>query len=118
MQDLPSDLPGRYENIDTAATWTIETTGQVATLEVSGPLLRRARWEIEPIEGDFFRVISPSVLFRGWFDCRVLRDAAGAVTGLHVDGGRVKGLVFERQQDRPVSHPRVNTSDGSLADDL
>ena len=101
---LPPDLAGRYENIDAATTWTIETTGQGATIEVSGPLLRRVRWEIEPIEADFFRVISPSLLFRGWFDCRVLRDAAGAVTGLHVDGGRVKGLLLERQQDRP-SHP-------------
>ena len=36
-------------------------------------------------------------LFRAWLDVRVLRDAAGHITGLHVDGGRVKDLVFERE---------------------
>lgn len=100
---LPLDLPGSYENADTAATWTISNAKQGVTLEVCGPLLRQVHWEIEPIEGDFIRVISPSVLFRGWFDCRVLRDATGAVTGLLVDGGRAKGLLFMRQHDRPFA---------------
>ena len=27
-------------------------------------------------------------LFRAWLDVRVLRDAGGRITGLHVDGGR------------------------------
>ncbi|HEY1931416.1 MAG TPA: serine hydrolase domain-containing protein [Acetobacteraceae bacterium] len=91
---LPEGLSGRYANPDTAATWIISG----AELRLSGPLLQAAGpWEIEPIEGDCIRIQTPLTLYRGWVDTRVLRDAAGRVSGLHVDGGRVKGLVFSRQ---------------------
>jgi D-aminopeptidase len=109
--DLPADLPGRYANPDTAATWTITAaasstgagtgtataTAVGAELHIAGPLLlTSAPCEIEPIDGDVIRIYTPLTLYRGWLDARVSRDGAGQVTGLHVDGGRVKGLVFSR----------------------
>ena len=94
---LPPDLPGRYVNPDTAATWTIAATEAGVEVRVAGPLLAAGGgWEIEPIEGNNVRIYTPLTLYRGWLDTRVLRDAAERVTGLHVDGGRVKGLVFAR----------------------
>ena len=38
-------------------------------------------------------------LFRAWLDGRVLRNADGRITGLRVDGGRLKGLTFVRASD-------------------
>jgi hypothetical protein len=94
---LPADLPGRYANPDTAAIWTITATDTGAELRVAGPLLiGSGPWEIEPIEGDCIRIYTPMGLYRGWLDTVVQRDAGGRVTGLRVDGGRVKGLVFSR----------------------
>ncbi len=89
---LPADLSGRYSNPEIAATWTIAG----ATLHIVGPLLSAGPWDIEPVADDFIRVYTPMTLYRGWLDCRVLRDAGNRITGLHVDGGRVKGLVFAR----------------------
>ena len=64
---------------------------------MAGPLLlASAAWEIVPIDDDIIRIYTPLTLYRGWLDTRVLRDASGKITGLHVDGGRVKGLVFAR----------------------
>jgi D-aminopeptidase len=94
---LPADLPGRFRNADIAAAWTIAATETGMSLRVAGPLLAAGPWEVEPIEGDFVRIISPMTLFRAWLDVRVLRDAAGRITGLHADGARVKHLVFERE---------------------
>jgi hypothetical protein len=96
---LPVGLPGRYYNPDVAASWTINATDNAMSLAVAGPLLAAGPWEIEPIEGDFIRVISPTPLLRSWFDVRVLRDTAGSISGLHVDGARVKGLIFTRHSD-------------------
>jgi hypothetical protein len=94
---LPADLAGRYVNPDSAATWVIDATDTGAELRIAGPLLAAGGvWEIEPIEGDVIRIYTPLTLYRGWLDTRVLRDAAGRVTGLHVDAGRAKGLVFAR----------------------
>jgi hypothetical protein len=94
---LPTDLAGRYTNPDMAATWTIAATGQGAIVHVAGPLLTGTTWEIEAIEGDFIRIVTPSPLFRAWLDGRVLRGADGTITGLRVDGGRAKGLTFRRE---------------------
>jgi CubicO group peptidase (beta-lactamase class C family) len=94
---LPEDLPGRYANPDTAATWTIASADTGAELRIAGPLLTASGpWEVEPVEGDCIRIYTPLTLYRGWVDARVQRDGAGKVTGLHIDGGRVKGLVFAR----------------------
>jgi CubicO group peptidase (beta-lactamase class C family) len=96
---LPEDLPGRYVNADTAAVWTIAPAdGGGATLRIAGPVLANAApSEVEAVQGDCIRIYTPLNLFRGWVDAMLQRDAAGRVTGLRVDGGRVKGLVFSRQ---------------------
>jgi len=94
---LPKDLAGRYVNPDTAATWTIVPTAAAAEVRVAGPLVTAAGpWEVAPVQGDCIRIYIPMALYRGWLDAMVQRDAGGRVTGLHVDGGRVKGLVFAR----------------------
>ena len=94
---LPTDLPGRYAHADTAAIWTITATEASAVLHVSGPLLTNVGpWKIGPIEGDCIRICTPLTLYPGWVDVVLQRDARGQVTGLHVDGGRLKGLVFSR----------------------
>jgi CubicO group peptidase (beta-lactamase class C family) len=94
---LPPDLPGRYISPDMATAWTVTATETGTTLHIAGPLVAGACGEIEPVEGDFIRVLPPRSLFRVWLDGRVLRDNAGRITGLHVDGGRVKGVVFSRE---------------------
>jgi hypothetical protein len=70
------------------------------TIHVAGPLLIAARWEIAAIEGDFIRIVSPTPLFRAWLDGRVLRDAGGRISGLHIDGGRVRNLFFAKEPAR------------------
>jgi D-aminopeptidase len=97
---LPAALPGRYHNADMAATWDIGTDETGMSLHVAGPLRTTGPWGVEPIEGDFIRVISPTPLFRAWLDGRVLRDTAGTITGLHVDGGRVRNLLFSKEPTR------------------
>jgi hypothetical protein len=96
---LPSDLPGRYRNPDVAATWTIVSSGSGMTLHVAGPLRAAGPWPIEPVEGDFIRIVSQSSLFQGWLDVRILRGTGGAITGLQVDGSRVRNLLFGKVPD-------------------
>jgi D-aminopeptidase len=97
---LPADLPGRYHNADMAATWTIGSDESGAALHVAGPLCVAGPWEVEPIEGDFIRIVSPTPLFRAWLDARVLRDARGRITGMQVDGSRVRNLLFSLETAR------------------
>jgi hypothetical protein len=54
---LPIDLPGRYVNADTAAAWTIAAADGGMTLRIVGPLCAAGPWGIEPVQGDFIRVI-------------------------------------------------------------
>jgi CubicO group peptidase (beta-lactamase class C family) len=95
---LPAGLAGRYANPDTAAVWSIgDAAAGGATLQVAGPLLQgSAGWEIAPVAGDCCRIYTPSTLYRGWVDVTLRRDAGGVVQALHLEGGRVKGLVFAR----------------------
>jgi D-aminopeptidase len=93
----PADLPGRYHNADMAATWNIVTDETGMGLHVAGPLRTAGPWGIEPIEGDCVRIVSPTPLFRAWLDGRVVRDTGGRITGLHVDGGRVRNLLFAKE---------------------
>jgi D-aminopeptidase len=96
---LPIDLPGRYFNPEIAASWTIERNETGMTAQVAGPLRVAVTWDIEPIEGDCIRIVTPSNLFRAWLDVRVLRDSEGTITGLHVDGSRARNLLFTREQE-------------------
>ena len=53
-------------------------------------------WPVEPVQGDLVRIPIPGLL-PSWLDVEALRDAAGAVTGLRVSGGRVKDVLFRRE---------------------
>jgi len=94
MTTLPEGLDGRYVNAEIAATWTIAG----AKVHVAGPIVGAEDWTVEPVEGDCIRLCLPRLLFDSWLDVRVQRDAAGAVTGLLADGGRVRGLLFHRTE--------------------
>ena len=94
---LPMDLPGRYSNPDCATDWTITQTDAGMALRVDGPLRIGSTCEIEPVEDDFIRVITPMTLFRAWLDVRVVRDAERRIIGLNVDGSRARNLRFTRE---------------------
>ena len=89
---LPPDLDGVYHCPDMAAVWTVRGT----TLSVSGPLIADRSWTLAGIDGDILRVHMPSVLFQGWLDVRLVRDADGTPTGLLVNGSRAKGLFYAK----------------------
>jgi hypothetical protein len=74
------------------ATWTISGSA----VSVAGPVIRHDGWRIEGVQGDIIRLHLPSTLFEAWLDIRVLRDGAGGITGLFVNGGRAKGLTYSR----------------------
>jgi len=65
-------------------------------LAIDGPHAKAGPWPLEGMEGDIFRVWSPGALYRSWQDARVVRNAEGAVTGLLINGNRVKNLAFTR----------------------
>jgi hypothetical protein len=96
---LPDGLAGAYECEELGTAWTIAPgrNGAMAA-GVAGPLANAGPWEVSAIEGDLIRVATPSVLFRGWADARVLRQGdGGRVSGLLVNGGRARDLHFRRQ---------------------
>jgi D-aminopeptidase len=94
---LPADLPGVYASADIAAAWIFSRCGEAMSVRVAGPVLAKSGpWEVEPIEGDCIRVFPPGGLYKTWLDVRVLRDPAGAVAGLEVNGGRAWHLTFGR----------------------
>ena len=43
------------------------------------------------------RIVSSGSLGQSWMDAKLLRDDAGKVTGLLVNGGRVKRLELRRE---------------------
>ena len=89
-------LLGTYRSEEMATTWTIAEVGGKAWVQARGPVAVGPLWELDPVEGDVLRLHVPGTLFRGWLDLRVLRDG-GAVTGLMVNGGRVKNARYLRQ---------------------
>ena len=93
---LPDGLPGRYASPDMDAVWTIAAGEGGMAVRVDGPLVRTAGWEIEPVQGDCIRIYTPTALYRGWLDVRVVRDPDGGVAALRVDGGRARNIVFTR----------------------
>jgi len=94
---LPEGLDGTYANAEIAATWAV--AGQALT--VAGPIVGCDDWTVAPVEGDCIRLCLPRALFDSWLDTRVRRDVAGDVTGLLVEGGRVRGLLFAREGYAP-----------------
>jgi CubicO group peptidase (beta-lactamase class C family) len=95
---LPEDLAGRYVSDEMAAAWVFADGAERMTLEVSGPITRGRGWTVLPVDGDLIRVTAARAVFDSWMDTRVLRDGAGRVSGLRVDGGRVRGVVFRRME--------------------
>lgn len=93
---LPEGLAGRYGSPEMAATWTVTVTAGAASVQASGPVVTGPQWPVDPIDTDAVRVHFPGLLYRAWFDVRLLRDASGAVTGLEVHGGRAKAVRFAR----------------------
>ena len=92
---LPDGLAGRYTNPEIAAVWSVTPDG--LGVHVAGPVVGAEDWTVMPVEGDCIRLCLPRLLFDSWLDVRVARNAAGDVTGLLVDGGRARGLVFQRE---------------------
>ena len=93
---LPDGLPGRYRNEEMDADWTIGAEGDALHVMARGPVTRGGPWRVEPIQGDILRIPMPDLL-PSWLDVEAQRDAAGAVTGLRVSGGRVKDVLYRRE---------------------
>lgn len=93
---LPDGLPGRYRNEEMDADWTIGAEGDALHVMVRGPVTRGGPWRVEPVQGDILRIPMPDLL-PSWLDVEAQRDAAGAVTGLRVSGGRVKDVLYRRE---------------------
>jgi CubicO group peptidase (beta-lactamase class C family) len=95
---LSAGLAGRYVSEELAAEWEIFEQDGALRIRVTGPLIRRDTFDLEPIQGDYVRIHVPWTLLRAWLDARVLRDADGTVTGLVASGGRVKQMAFRRAE--------------------
>ena len=89
---LPADLDGIYESDEMAATWVITDDA----VRVDGPVVRGAVWALEPLAPDLVRVLVPGTLMQSWMDAKIIRDTSGKITGLLVNGGRVKQLALQR----------------------
>ncbi len=98
---LPADLPGTYRSGEMDTIWTVSAGPGEAQVMIRGPIVRGGPWRIEPVEGDLVRVHTPDVLFPGWLDVLVLRDGTGAVSGLEVNGGRVRRVLYQRLREAP-----------------
>ena len=90
---LPDDLAGIYVSDEMAARWVIAGP----SVRVDGPVARTAVWSLEPLAPDLMRIVSSGSLGQSWMDAKLLRDDAGKVTGLLVNGGRVKRLELRRE---------------------
>jgi CubicO group peptidase (beta-lactamase class C family) len=97
---LPADLPGTYVSAEMDARWVIAKDGEGMVARAHGPVIRGPKWSIEAIGGDDVRVHVPGTLMRGWLDVRAIRDGAGAIEALVVNGGRVKKARFVREAAR------------------
>lgn len=93
---LPEGLAGVYACPEMASRWVFATLADGMHAQVEGPLARGARWAVEPVEGDLVRVIVPGILARAWYDVRLRRGPDGGVTGLVVNTGRLRDVVYER----------------------
>lgn len=95
---LPDGLPGRYRSEEMDADWAIEADGDGLQVTVRGPVTRGGPWRAEPVQGGRIRIPVPDLL-PSWLDVEAQRDADGAVTGLRVNGGRVKDVLYRRLAD-------------------
>lgn len=86
---LPADLDGTYLSDEMASCWQIAG----AAVRVDGPIIRTTVWRVEPLDAAHVRLVYPGGT---WLDARVLRGAGGAISGMLVNGGRIK-LVAVRK---------------------
>ena len=98
---LPADLPGRYECDEVGATWTLAPDANGGpkgsiTARAAGPFVNAGPWEVLAVADDIVRILTPSQLYRSWFDVRLDRARDGAVLSLTVSGGRTRNHVFTR----------------------
>lgn len=94
---LPADLPGTYVSEEMATRWVISRDGEGMVARAYGPIIRGGVWRIEPISSDDVRVHVPGTLMRAWLDVRAVRNAAGRIEALVVNGGRVKAARYVAQ---------------------
>lgn len=97
---LPDGLSGDYVCAHNSAHWRIEpapdATGGLQ-VSISGPLLSDGgAWTMQGVQGDVVEALGQSYWLKSSQLLRFERDAAGAVTHLLVDTGRVKNLRFDR----------------------
>ena len=93
---LPGGLAGRYACAELETTWNLAAAVTGLAVEVRGPVASAGPWPVEPIEGDLIRIHIPAAVLPGWVDVRVLRTASAGIAGLLVNGGRARGLRFDR----------------------
>ena len=93
---LPPGLAGTWRSEEMDAVWTIAPEEDWLAVRVRGPVVSAGPWRVEAVEGDVVRVHVPGTLMNGWLDVRLLRDAAGAPTGLEVHGGWAKRVAYQR----------------------
>ena len=93
---LPADLPGQYRSAEMDSEWTLALDqAGAASVHVAGPKLRGTVWDVEPVQGDLFRIWTPGMLQRAWYDVSVIRNG-GLVTGLLISSNRLKGVSYQR----------------------
>ena len=93
---LPDGLAGTYESPEIAARWTLAEGPDGWTVHVSGPVVAAAGpWTLLPIEGELMRVVVAGGLYDAWLDVKAV-VGEGRVSGLLVNGGRVKRVHFSR----------------------
>ena len=80
---LPAELDGVYVSDEMASRWCIAG----AAVRVDGPIIRTTVWRVEPLDAGHVRFVYPG---GSWLDARVLRGDDGAISGLLVNGGRIK----------------------------
>ncbi len=85
-------LAGAFHCSDVGATWRVEAAGWNA----DGPHAKSGPNRAEGLTADLARFHVPGALYDGWWDVRLLRDAAGEVSALEVNGARARGLRFDR----------------------
>ena len=89
-------IPALDDRVAAAFSFAPEVREFRLAVRVRGPVVSAGPWRVEAVEGDVVRVHVPGTLMNGWLDVRLLRDAAGAPTGLEVHGGRAKRVAYQR----------------------
>lgn len=95
---LPAGLNGRYRSKDAGVEWHV-TEGN--RLRAEGPLLKAQQaWSLHGLTPDLVELRSTGYWMQPNQLLRVERGAEGRVQALRVDTGRIKQLIFERNDER------------------